>query len=210
MALYDGKRLQRSRHALATLALFAVPVVLMGLIFAFRLAFGHDSLTRSVSVNGGVVTPEADLLLLAQLFGNLHLRVVTFVAAAVVFSNLYHSEIAERTLHHVFLMPVRREIVTVGKYIAGVARVSVAAVVAWWASAALLMASHGLAAGARGLLGQDGLEHLASTAATLVLAVMAYGALFLLLGSLLRAPSEPRGTEPSMPSAGRPQSPGPA
>lgn len=128
----------------------------------------------------------------AQVFHFFILRFIIFFSNALLFVKLFRGEILERSLHYHLLAPVRREVLTVGKYIGGLV------------SATLLLAGMVLATLFLFYLphGAGGLEHLASAAglrevfAYLMitgLACAAYGALFLLAGLFFKNPMVPAG-----------------
>src|SRR6185503_18595199 len=52
------------------------------------------------------------------------LRLSLFLSCAMVFSQLFRGEVLEKTLHFYLLAPVRREVLMVGKYLAGVVSMS--------------------------------------------------------------------------------------
>ena len=60
----------------------------------------------------------------ANMFQLFILRFAIFMSCAVVFSQLFRGDILEKTLHFYLLAPARREIVAIGKYVAGVALVA--------------------------------------------------------------------------------------
>ena len=49
---------------------------------------------------------------------SVYLRIPIFFGCLVLFMNLFRSEILERSLHYLFLAPVKREVVVAGKYVA--------------------------------------------------------------------------------------------
>jgi ABC-type transport system involved in multi-copper enzyme maturation permease subunit len=111
-----------------------------------------------------------------------------FLAAVDVFGGLFRAELAERTLHHVFLQPLRRETVTIGKYLAGVLSLLGLGSLSWLIVLVAWLAPHGPAAVVGTLLSATGLKFLLSHVLALALALLAYGGLFLLAGMLARGP----------------------
>lgn len=189
VALYELRRLRRGKHALGRAALVGVPVVFAVIAAAIWAASADRPFVEPLIIAGAQRTASAELPLLATVFRFLDLPFVVYVAAASLFGNLYHAEIADRTLHHVFLMPVRREVVTFGKYVAGVLTVFVLSLAAWLLTGAVLLSIHGPRAAITTLLSVEGLRHVLAYGAMLLLAVLAYGALFLLVGALVKSPS---------------------
>src|SRR5215469_15081023 len=53
----------------------------------------------------------------AQFFQNFWLRFVIFFSCVAVFSQLFRSDLLEKTLHHYYLVPVRRQMVVLGKFL---------------------------------------------------------------------------------------------
>ena len=56
----------------------------------------------------------------ALIFQLFILRMATFFGCAAIFTNLIRAEFLDRSLHYYFLVPVRRELIVIGKYLAGV------------------------------------------------------------------------------------------
>lgn len=189
VALHEFRRLRHGRHAFGRLALTAVPVIFAVLFLAINAALADQVFTEPVLRHSERITIGAELINIAKLFRFLTLPIVVYLAAASLFANLYNSEIADRTLHHLFLLPVRRELITVGKYVAGVLVVFSTSVTAWLVAGAIILSIHGPSAAIRTILSLEGLKHLIAYAAMILLATLAYGALFLLIGTLVRSPA---------------------
>src|SRR4030095_9884458 len=58
-------------------------------------------------------------IIYAVLYSGLILRTVVFFGCAWIFMNLFRGEIVDRSLHFYFLSPVRRDVLVIGKYLAG-------------------------------------------------------------------------------------------
>ena len=124
-------------------------------------------------------------------FGNIYSVVVlgatVFFGCALVFTQLYRGEILRRSLHFYLLAPVRREVLTVAKYAAGLL-----AVYALFGGVTVLvypmfMVIVDLARGTGGPEIMETLKYLGIT----LLGCTAYGAVFLLFGTLFRNPILP-------------------
>ena len=124
-------------------------------------------------------------------FGNIYSVVVlgatVFFGCALVFTQLYRGEILRRSLHFYLLAPVRREVLTVAKYAAGLL-----AVYALFGGVTVLvypmfMVIVDLARGTGGPEIMETLNYLGIT----LLGCTAYGAVFLLFGTLFRNPILP-------------------
>lgn len=126
----------------------------------------------------------------AFLFRGLILMLVVFFGCLIVFGGSVRREILERTLHYLYLMPMTRRELLVGKYLG-----------AWIGTASLLalssLVTFALAyvpAGAPALgfvLGGPGLGHLVIYLLVVILAVAGYGAVFLAFGLFFKKPAIP-------------------
>ncbi|MCU0302895.1 MAG: hypothetical protein MUC56_02400 [Thermoanaerobaculales bacterium] len=166
-----------SRRSLAPYLLIAMPVG----IALIRALFMSESQRASV----GHTTTE-----LAQIFHFFILRFIVFFAVAQVFVRLVRGEILERSFHYHLLVPVRREVLAVGKYLGGLATAAAILGIGVTATVLLAYSPHG-AAGLDHLLSRRGLTELGAYLAVTVLASAAYGALFLLAGLFFRNPMVP-------------------
>ena len=132
---------------------------------------------------------DEDTTILAAIFHYFYLRVAIFFGCLGVFTRLYRGEMMDRSLHHYLLSPIRRELLTAGKFIAGTVTTTVifatAVVLAF-----VLMYVHFGAEGRAFMLG-EGLGQLGAYLLVTTLACLGYGSLFLLLGLLARSPILP-------------------
>jgi len=119
------------------------------------------------------------------------LRFVVYVGCVWIFINLFRGEILDGSLHYYFLCPVRREVLALGKYLAGLT----AAVLLFGGSTFLswvyLYARVGPSAALEQLFGRDEAGGLLTYVGITVLACIGYGALFLVVGLYLRNPVVP-------------------
>src|SRR5450432_2908002 len=60
-----------------------------------------------------------DTNIFASVFQLLDLRVVVFFGCLGIFMNLFRGEVLDRSLHYYFLAPIRRDVLMVGKFLAG-------------------------------------------------------------------------------------------
>jgi ABC-type transport system involved in multi-copper enzyme maturation permease subunit len=152
------------------------PVLLTGLHSLLGRSSGH--------------TLAEDNMIYAGIFQLHFLRLGIFFGCVGIFSNLFRAEVLERTLHYYFLVPVRREVLAVSKYIAGL----IAAVVFFGGSAVLsflLISMHWGPLFQEYLSRGPGLAQMGWYALTATLACVGYGAVFLLTGVLFRNPMIP-------------------
>jgi ABC-type transport system involved in multi-copper enzyme maturation permease subunit len=134
-----------------------------------------------------------DSMIFAGIFQFYYLRMGIFFGCVGIFSNLFRGEMLEKTLHYYFLTPLRRELLVVGKYLAGLA----AAVVLFAGSAAisfLLIGRHFGPAYTDFLWNGPGMGQLVWYAVVAALACVGYGAVFVLCGLLFRNPMIPAAT----------------
>lgn len=133
---------------------------------------------------------EEDRKVFAGVFQYFYLRLAIFFGCLGIFMNLFRGEMLDKTLHFWFLAPARRDVLLLGKYLAGL----IAAVVIFTAGAVLCFAAM--------LWPQDpqqvqtywqdlGMSHVFWYAASAALGCVGYGSVFLAAGLLLRNPIIP-------------------
>jgi ABC-type transport system involved in multi-copper enzyme maturation permease subunit len=126
----------------------------------------------------------------AAVFHHFYLRLAVFFGCLGIFMNLFRGEMLDKTLHYWFLVPARREVLLIGKYLAGLI------------AATVIFAAGALLAYAVMLWPQDpaelhafwqdhGLTHAFAYAASAALGCVGYGSIFLAAGLLLRNPIVP-------------------
>ena len=133
----------------------------------------------------------ADTNTFAGVFQVLDLHLVIFFGCLGIFMNLFRGELLDRSLHYYFLAPVRREVLVIGKYLAGIiaalAIFTTSTILQWCAMYAhfpwLTVESY--------LRDGNGWSHLAAYAGTTVCACFGYGSVFLLMGAIFRNPIFP-------------------
>src|SRR5262245_51919590 len=122
----------------------------------------------------------------ANVFQFFELRFAFFMSAGVVFSQLFRGDILEKTLHLYLLTPVRREVLVLGKYVAGVIFTGVLFIVSTTATYLLMYSPNPEFASF--LLEGPGMLHLSQYLATAVLAAVSYGGIFMLVGLRFKNP----------------------
>jgi ABC-type transport system involved in multi-copper enzyme maturation permease subunit len=174
-----GKNL-RSWRGLWLYLLALLPVVPIGL-HTLNALFWH---------NGGPHRLDEDTTVLAGIFQFFYLRLAIFFGCLGLFTRLFRGEMMERSLHHYLLSPVRRELLTVGKFLAGLIISCATFGTGVLLSFVLMYLHHG--AEARAFLFEGGgLGHLGRYLLATGLACLGYGALFLLIGLVARNPILP-------------------
>jgi ABC-type transport system involved in multi-copper enzyme maturation permease subunit len=133
---------------------------------------------------------EQDTLVLAGIVQLYYFRLGIFFACMAIFTWLFRGEMVERTLHYQFLVPVRREVLVVGKFLAGVI-VAIALFEAAILACFSLTYSRFGAAGKSYVFDGPGLGQLWSYLLVTALACLGYGAVFLALSLLFKNPIVP-------------------
>ena len=128
-------------------------------------------------------------LIYAGFFQAFMLRLAIVFSSMTIFSQMLRGEILEKTLHYYLLTPVRREVIAIGKYVAGLVAMVGLFVVCVTATYLLLFlpsraASDFFTSGA-------GIPHLARYLIVAILACIGYGAVFLLVGLYVKNPVGP-------------------
>jgi ABC-type transport system involved in multi-copper enzyme maturation permease subunit len=119
-----------------------------------------------------------------------YLRLGIFFACMGIFTWLFRGEMVQRTLHYQFLVPVRREVLVVGKFLAG-AVVSIAVFEAAVLACFCLVYSRLGSEGRSYVFEGPGLGQLGSYLLVTALACLGYGAVFLALSLLFKNPIIP-------------------
>jgi ABC-type transport system involved in multi-copper enzyme maturation permease subunit len=133
---------------------------------------------------------EEDRKIYAGMFQFFYLRLGIFFGCLGIFINLFRGEMLDRSLHFWFLAPVKREVLLLGKYLAGLI------------AASLIFGTGTLLSFLAMVLPQDagevrtfwqtiGPEHAFWYVAAAMLGCVGYGSIFLAAGLLLRNPIVP-------------------
>lgn len=153
------------------------PVLLIGLHAIQSPGGRHCSLSQDTEI-------------LAGIFQVFYLRLGIFFGCMGLFTWLFRGEVVEKSLHYYFLAPMRREVLVVGKFLAGL----LACAVIFGVSVLLsftLMYEHFGANGTAYVFAGPGLGQLAAYLVVTVLACLGYGSLFLALSLMIRNPILP-------------------
>ena len=154
------------------------------------LVFLEDGKVNGKATSTGVSFGQ-DSYVFAGVFQFFFIRLAVFFGCLGIFMNLFRGEMLDKSLHFYLLAPIRREILVIGKYLAGL----LAAGVIFTTSAALQIAAmlirfdgntinHYLYQG-------DGFAQIAAYLGVTVLACIGYGSIFLAAGLLFRNPIVP-------------------
>ena len=133
---------------------------------------------------------EEDTQVLAGIVQLYYFRLGIFFACMAIFTWLFRGEMVERTLHYQFLVPVRREVLVVGKFLAG-AIIAIALFETAVLACFYFMYSRFGSAGKAYVFDGPGLAQLGSYLLVTALACLGYGAVFLALSLLFKNPIVP-------------------
>jgi ABC-type transport system involved in multi-copper enzyme maturation permease subunit len=132
---------------------------------------------------------DEETLIIGGIIQLYYVRFGIFFGCLGIFVRLVRGELAEHTLHYLFLAPMRRELLLIGKFLAGVLT-TVTVFGAGILASFWLMYAHSSA-------GQDfvrygpGLAHLRAYVLVAALACIGYGAVFLAMSLLFKNPIVP-------------------
>ncbi len=130
---------------------------------------------------------DEDTMIMAGIFQFYYLRLAIFFGCLGIFTRLIRGEMVERSLHYYLLSPVRREVILLGKFVAGAIR----SILLFGSAVALTFIFTYIADGAAGkafVFDGPGEAHLRAYLTITVLACLAYGAIFLLFSMLVKNP----------------------
>ena len=131
-----------------------------------------------------------DIVILAGIFQLYYLRLAIFFGCLGIFTRLIRGEMVERSLHYYLLAPVRRELLVIGKFIAGViTSVMVFGTAVFMATAFMYL--HFGQKGMQFLTEGPGAHHMKAYLGITVLACLGYGAVFLALSMVFKNPIVP-------------------
>jgi ABC-type transport system involved in multi-copper enzyme maturation permease subunit len=130
-------------------------------------------------------------MIFAIYYGGLILRTIVFFGCAWIFMNLFRGDIIDRSLHFYFLSPVRREVLVVGKYLAGLFTSVILFTGATIICMLLLYFPHFPSESARFFFEGPGFGQVLTYGGITILACIGYGAFFLVVGLFFRNPIIP-------------------
>ena len=170
----EFKRYWRGRRFAGVFVLAIVPL----LILALPVLLAGDRGVRSPLPIG-----------YTEFFQVFWLHLAIFFSCASVFSQLFRSEVQEKTLHYYYMAPIRREMVVLAKYLAGLSLVATLFLSTSFVSYYLYFWP--TRSGRNWALARIGTQHLGNYLFVVLLACIAYGALFMLIGLIFRNPMIP-------------------
>lgn len=166
----------RRRIWVYLLAAIPVMILLASIIFGPRSTEAWY-IERTTQVLAGII----------QLY---YVRLGIFFACMGIFTWLFRGEMVERTLHYQFMVPVRKEVLVLGKFLAGTL-ISIALFETAVLSCFCLAYARFGSAGRSYVFDGPGLGQLGSYLLVTALACLGYGAVFLALSLLFKNPIVP-------------------
>lgn len=158
-------------------------------LWLLMLAFAPTAVITAHAVHDRRCNLEQETLILAAIVQAYYVRFGVFFGCLWIFMRLVRGEVAERTLHYSFLAPVRREVLIVGKFLAGVVATVLVFSAGVLASFALMYAH--FPAGRDFVAHGAGLGHLQAYLLVTALACVGYGSVFLALSLVFKNPIVP-------------------
>ncbi len=158
-------------------------------VFQFQF---RDSRLMAINEQDRDTIPK-DSLIFAGVFQFFYLRLAIFFGCVGVFTNLFRGEMLDKSLHFYLLTPIRREILAIGKYLAGlIATVTIFCTSTFLQLAALSL--HFTGNEVSDYLAGGGWGHVASYLGVTAAACLGYGSIFLAAGLLFKNPIIPAAT----------------
>lgn len=127
----------------------------------------------------------------AGVFQFFYLRLAVFFGCLGIFMNLFRGEILDKSLHFYFLAPIRRDVLMVGKFLAGLLATCVIFVTSEALQIIVFTAQFSPNVRDLYLYQNHGLSQAAAYLGITALACLGYGAFFLAAGMLFRNPILP-------------------
>jgi len=134
-----------------------------------------------------------DTNIFATVFQIFFIRLGVFFGCVGIFMNLFRGEVLDKSLHYYFLAPIRREVLLVGKFLAGLLATTVIFTTSTMLQFIGMYLHHGWNVVSSYLGTGNGLSHLIAYLGVTVLACIGYGSVFLAAGVAFRNPLIPAG-----------------
>jgi ABC-type transport system involved in multi-copper enzyme maturation permease subunit len=149
-----------------------------------------DGKVNSIEIHQGYTMPE-DSIVFAGVFQFFYLRLAIFFGCLGIFMNLFRGEILDKSLHFYFLAPIRREVLMVGKFVAGLLATCIIFLTSELLQTIVFTWQFNPTARDLYLYQNHGLAQAAAYLGITALACLGYGAFFLAAGVLFRNPILP-------------------
>ena len=158
-------------------------------LWLFAMAFAPVVIITAHAIGDHSHSLQNETLIINGILQFYYVRCGIFFGCLGLFLHLVRGEIAERTLHYLFLAPVRREALLVGKFVAGV--VTTVLVFGTGVLASFLVMYGHFPEGRAFLAQGPALAHLRLDLLVVLLACLGYGAVFLAFSLLFKNPVVP-------------------
>jgi hypothetical protein len=149
-----------------------------------------DGKVAGVNVHQGYNLPE-DAVIYAGVFQFFYLRLAIFFGCLGIFMNLFRGEILDKSLHFYFLAPIRRDVLMVGKFLAGLLATCIIFMTSELLQFAVFTGQFSPNVRDLYLYQNHGLANAAAYLGVTALACLGYGAFFLAAGMLFKNPILP-------------------
>jgi ABC-type transport system involved in multi-copper enzyme maturation permease subunit len=149
-----------------------------------------DGKVTSVNIRKSYNLPE-DSVIFAGVFQFFYLRLAIFFGCLGIFMNLFRGEILDKSLHFYFLAPIRRDVLMVGKFVAGLLATCLIFVTSELLQIIVFTGQFSPTVRDLYLYQNHGLAQAAAYLGITALACLGYGAFFLAAGVLFRNPILP-------------------
>ncbi|MGB6475354.1 MAG: hypothetical protein WBF04_14975 [Candidatus Sulfotelmatobacter sp.] len=149
-----------------------------------------DEKVVSVNLHQGYNLPE-DSVVFAGVFQFFYVRLAIFFGCLGIFMNLFRGEILDKSLHFYFLAPVRRDVLMVGKFMAGLLATCIIFMTSELLQLVVFTGQFSPNVRDLYLYQNHGLAHAAAYLGVTALACLGYGAFFLAAGMLFKNPILP-------------------
>lgn len=143
-----------------------------------------------VARNSGVTLGQ-DSYVFAGVFQFFFVRLAIFFGCLGIFMNLFRGEMLDKSLHFYLLTPLRREILVLGKYLAGLLAATVIFSLSTVLQIAAMLLQFDSGTISQFLYQNHGVSQIAAYLGVTVLACIGYGSVFLAAGLLFRNPIVP-------------------
>ncbi len=155
---------------------------------AYNVNFFNNQVARVTTRTRDTIAYDSTIF--ATVFQFFYLRLAIFFGCVGVFTNLFRGELLDKSLHYYLLTPLRREVLVIGKYIAGLTATTVifctGTVLQIWA-----LSLHFEKSEIADFLNADGWSHIAAYVGVTAAACLGYGSVFLAAGLLFKNPIIP-------------------
>lgn len=138
----------------------------------------------------GIDKPADTINIFAVIF-QFYLRFPIYLSALLMFMSLFRNEVLERSLHYYFLTPIRREVLVAGKYLSALLSSWFAFFIGTVTFYVLICLPWGVSELMHYLFQGPGFANMVAYAATALMAVAGYGAVFMLVGQFFKNPVVP-------------------